>query len=124
MVRESEGTIIERAESVQQREGRSIRGVAARLLALAAVGMLFYCAGVTAFGWHAASQRNLEVIKPWKHHWDLMFYAGESSSKLAWAAAAALLSVLVKPSRSNVGLLVLCVALWLVHFMFHIGLIT
>ncbi len=87
-------------------------------------GILLYAVGVTAFAWQAASQRTLEVIEPWRHHWDLTFWILESSAKLAWAAAAALLSVLVKPNRANMVLLPLCVLLWLVHFSIHIGLIT
>jgi hypothetical protein len=124
VVRQSEGTIIDTTEFVRHREWRSVRGAVARLALLAAVGTLLYSAGVTAFAWHAASQRTLEVIEPWRHHWDLTFWIFESSAKLAWAAAAALMSVLFKPNPANMVLLLLCVLLWVVHFSIHIGLIT
>ena len=124
VVRQSEGTIIDTTEFVRHREWRSVRGAVARLALLAAVGTLLYSAGVTAFAWHAASQRTLEVIEPWRHHWDLRFWIFESSAKLAWAAAAALMSVLFKPNPANMVLLLLCVLLWVVHFSIHIGLIT
>ena len=122
--RKSDGTIMDTTEFVRHREWRSVRRAVARLGLLAAIGILLYAVGVTAFAWQSASQRALEAIEPWRHHWDLTFWIFESSAKLAWAAAAALLSVLVKPNRANMVLLLLCVLLWLVHFSIHIGLIT
>jgi len=124
-VRQSEETVIVTVGWFhERRDWTSVRGAVARLSFSAAVGAVLYSAGVTAFAWYAASQRTLELIQPWRRHWDLMFWLSESSEKLAWAAAAALLSVLVKPSRPNVAFLLLCVLLWLAHFTFHIGLIT
>jgi hypothetical protein len=123
-LRQSKGTVIKTVGFVKRRVWRSAREAVARLSFAAGVGALLYSIGVTALTWYAASQRAVEVIEPWRHHWDLIFWLSESSTKLAWAAVAALLSVVVRPSRANLALLLLCVLLWLVHFGVHIGLVS
>lgn len=111
-------------KSAQHRQLRWLRGAVARLFFLASLAGLLHASVLTAFAWYAASQRLLEVIEPWRHHWDLSFYICESSEKFGWAAVAASLSLAVKPSRSSVALLVVCILAWLVHLLVHVGLVT
>jgi len=120
---------VQEDKSAQHRQQRWLRGAVARLFFLASLAGLLHASVLTAFAWYAASQRLLEVIEPWMHHWDLSFYLAESSEKLAWAAVAAASAIAVKPNRSSVALLVVCilawlVLAWLVHFLVHFGLVT